>query len=361
MRKRFEAGVDATLGAQIERASVQDGHVQLRLRMRDGTHRDVRTDHVVAATGDRPEIDRLDFLSEPLRRALRTHTHMPVVSRSFETSVPGLYLVGPPALNSFGPLMRFMVGASTSRRWSLGDSPSARGGWKPSAHRPRMTLPLSRSSGSSMPRATQTTCRVERGSKRFVSHRSEKRCFSSPAAPATRGLSPLVDAVEGCKRIHALAPDYGANPVPRIEEIAERATGAIRERQATGPYLLGGYSFGGLIALEVARCLTAEGERVGQLFLIDAVYGERYWPRSIWLQALARRTGWHLSQISRMGATAAAREFGLRSKRLVGRLRVRQSSASPIPRASDRQPPGRPRHSQRAPCTARDTTPGSSP
>ena len=89
MRERFEAGVDATLGAQIERASVQDGRVQLRLRMRDGTHRDVTTDHVVAATGYWPDIDRLEFLSEPLRRSLRTHTDMPVVSRSFETSVPG--------------------------------------------------------------------------------------------------------------------------------------------------------------------------------------------------------------------------------------------------------------------------------
>ena len=111
MRERFEAGVDATLGARIERASVQDGHVQLRLRVRDGTHRDVTTDHVVAATGYWPDVDRLEFLSEPLRRSLRTHTDMPVVSRSFETSVSGLYLVGPPALNSFGPLMRFMVGA----------------------------------------------------------------------------------------------------------------------------------------------------------------------------------------------------------------------------------------------------------
>ncbi len=144
-------------------------------------------------------------------------------------------------------------------------------------------------------------------------------------------LSVLVDAVEGCKRVHALAPDYGPSPVPSLEEIAERAIGAIRERQATGPYLLGGYSFGGLVALEVARCLTAEGERVGQLFLIDTVYGERYWPRSVWLRALARRTGWHLSEISRMGPTAATRELGLRSRRLAGRLRVRQSSAPSRP------------------------------
>ena len=36
---------------------------------------------------------------------------MPVLSGKFESSVPGLYFVGPSAVNSFGPLMRFMVGA----------------------------------------------------------------------------------------------------------------------------------------------------------------------------------------------------------------------------------------------------------
>ncbi len=111
MKERFETAVTVTLGAQIERASVDDGRVLLVLRMEDGTHAEVTTDHVVAATGYWPEVDRLGFLSEPLRRSLRTHANMPVVSRSFESSVPGLYLVGPPALNSFGPLMRFMVGA----------------------------------------------------------------------------------------------------------------------------------------------------------------------------------------------------------------------------------------------------------
>jgi cation diffusion facilitator CzcD-associated flavoprotein CzcO len=111
MRERFEAGVDAKLGTEIERASVEDGRVLLHLRSRDGAHTEVRTDHVVAATGYWPDVDRLDFLSRPLRAALRTHSGMPVVSRSFESSVSGLYVVGPPALNSFGPLMRFMVGA----------------------------------------------------------------------------------------------------------------------------------------------------------------------------------------------------------------------------------------------------------
>jgi len=111
MKERFEAGVDVTLGAQIEHASPRDGRVLLRLRRQDGTQAEVTTDHVVAATGYWPLVDRLAVLGEPLRSSLREHAGMPVVSRSFETSVPGLYLVGPPALNSFGPLMRFMVGA----------------------------------------------------------------------------------------------------------------------------------------------------------------------------------------------------------------------------------------------------------
>ena len=34
-----------------------------------------------------------------------------VLNGSFESSVDGLYIVGPAAANSFGPLMRFMVGA----------------------------------------------------------------------------------------------------------------------------------------------------------------------------------------------------------------------------------------------------------
>ena len=89
MRERFEAGVDATLGAQIERASVEYGRVVLRLRMHDGAHTELTTDHVVAATGYWPDIDRLDFLSEPLRGSLRTHTDMPSCLGASKRRSPG--------------------------------------------------------------------------------------------------------------------------------------------------------------------------------------------------------------------------------------------------------------------------------
>jgi thioesterase domain-containing protein len=151
-------------------------------------------------------------------------------------------------------------------------------------------------------------------------------------------LRALVDKLEGFERVQTLTPDYGPDAVPSIQGIAERALREIRSQQPNGPYLLGGYSFGGLVALEVAQQATAAGEQVEHLFLIDAVYGESYWPRGVWLRAMARRTAWHLSEISRMGARAAAGELGLRSKRLATRARARRSAGRSGSSVSDADP-----------------------
>ncbi|MCZ7592443.1 MAG: thioesterase domain-containing protein [Kiritimatiellae bacterium] len=40
--------------------------------------------------------------------------------------------------------------------------------------------------------------------------------------------------------------------------------------QPYGPYLLAGYCFGGLVAMEMARQFMADGEKIGMLALIDA-------------------------------------------------------------------------------------------
>jgi hypothetical protein len=46
-----------------------------------------------------------------LRSGLRTVTDAPVVDRNFQSSVPGLYLVGAAVAPSYGPTMRFVYGA----------------------------------------------------------------------------------------------------------------------------------------------------------------------------------------------------------------------------------------------------------
>jgi hypothetical protein len=50
-------------------------------------------------------------MSADLLSRIATTGTAPSVSGNFETSQPGLYVVGPAVANSFGPLMRFMTGA----------------------------------------------------------------------------------------------------------------------------------------------------------------------------------------------------------------------------------------------------------
>jgi hypothetical protein len=77
---------------------------------------DVVADHVIGATGYRVSVSRLGFLDESLRAEIRTAEDTPVLSRSFESSVPGLYMVGAASANSFGPLTRFAYGAKFTAR-----------------------------------------------------------------------------------------------------------------------------------------------------------------------------------------------------------------------------------------------------
>src|SRR4029077_2470634 len=76
-----------------------------------GMNESLVVDHVISATGYRTDMRRVPFLSRALCDAIAPHGPHPVLSDSFETAVPGLFVVGPAAMDNFGPLMRFMVGA----------------------------------------------------------------------------------------------------------------------------------------------------------------------------------------------------------------------------------------------------------
>jgi cation diffusion facilitator CzcD-associated flavoprotein CzcO len=105
------------LGHTLHCAEYHDAHVRLRLLCPDGAERVLSTDHVIAATGYRVDLRRLPFLSRELRAQLRSVGFTPVLSAEFQSSVPGLYFVGLAAANTFGPVMRFLLGARyTARR-----------------------------------------------------------------------------------------------------------------------------------------------------------------------------------------------------------------------------------------------------
>jgi thioesterase domain-containing protein len=59
-------------------------------------------------------------------------------------------------------------------------------------------------------------------------------------------------------------------PLPTVEEMATEYVAAIREARPHGPYALGGWSVGGMVAYEMACRLTADGEQVQTLAIVDS-------------------------------------------------------------------------------------------
>jgi hypothetical protein len=88
----------------------------LTVRAADGSEREIVAEHIIAATGYKVDLQRLTFVSHAIRSQLKTVGGSPVLSSSFESSVPGIYFVGIAAANSFGPVMRFAFGAGFAAR-----------------------------------------------------------------------------------------------------------------------------------------------------------------------------------------------------------------------------------------------------
>lgn len=63
-----------------------------------------------------------------------------------------------------------------------------------------------------------------------------------------------------------------AEKIESIEALAAVYLAELRAHQSGGPYFLGGYSLGGLLAFEMACQLRAQGETVGLLVLLDTMF-----------------------------------------------------------------------------------------
>jgi thioesterase domain-containing protein/acyl carrier protein len=63
--------------------------------------------------------------------------------------------------------------------------------------------------------------------------------------------------------------DADVEPFERIEDMAACYVEHMRRLQPQGPYFLGGYSFGGSVALEMAQQLRVAGQEVGMLAIMD--------------------------------------------------------------------------------------------
>jgi polyketide synthase PksM len=113
-------------------------------------------------------------------------------------------------------------------------------------------------------------------------------------------LAPLSRLIEPERPLFGFAaPGLNAKgePFTSMQAMAGAYLAAARARQPRGPYVFGGYSFGGVVAYEMARQAQAANETVDGLILIDS-----YTPHSTVMSALRRwsREGILVQSVSNM-------------------------------------------------------------
>jgi thioesterase domain-containing protein/acyl carrier protein len=109
---------------------------------------------------------------------------------------------------------------------------------------------------------------------------------------------PLIKHMESGHSIYGLqakGTDGIQEPLEGIEDMAQFYLDAIREVQPRGPYLLIGYSLGGLVTLEMAQRLSERGEKVALLAMLDAYPYRRYLPFEQRVRLMSRRARHHAS------------------------------------------------------------------
>ena len=116
IRDKVIGKVPLHLGCVPKSAVIRNGSVRLSVETVDGDNREIIAQHVIVATGYRVNLERLKFLTPEIRSKIKAVGGAPVLSSTFESSIPGLYFAGVAAANSFGPVMRFAFGAGFAAR-----------------------------------------------------------------------------------------------------------------------------------------------------------------------------------------------------------------------------------------------------
>ncbi len=135
--------------------------------------------------------------------------------------------------------------------------------------------------------------------------------------------------------IQARGLEERAVPDHTVEAAARRNILAMRKVQPRGPYLLGGYSYGGFVAFEMACRLREAGEEVAQLVILDTTGPINTFPMATRMKARAEqfRASAPTSRLRRAAVVAAkAGRFGAKSLYAHAERRLSLSSAGIFPR-----------------------------
>ncbi|MGH4007102.1 MAG: FAD-dependent oxidoreductase [Pseudonocardiaceae bacterium] len=110
LKDRVAGHIPVLARQRITGARVDGRKAVLMTLSQDGLRSEVSTDHVLAATGYRVDLEALGYLGSELRAMLARTEGAPRLDASFQSSVPGLYFTGLPSAATFGPVLRFVCG-----------------------------------------------------------------------------------------------------------------------------------------------------------------------------------------------------------------------------------------------------------
>src|SRR5438445_11545709 len=126
----------------------------------------------------------------------------------------------------------------------------------------------------------------------------------------THGLGgSVIDFYQVVRHIQLPHPLYGMQakcidgveePFERIEDMAQFYLDAVKELQPHGPYLLVGFSLGGLVTLEMAQRLRESGEKVALLTMLDSYPHIRYLSHGQRLRLTTRLLARRLSAVIKL-------------------------------------------------------------
>jgi len=139
------------------------------------------------------------------------------------------------------------------------------------------------------------------------------------AAGSVLRIAPLAAAMTVAAPVYAIKPrgmEQGETPCRSLAEMAEHAIGVMLRVHGEGPYLLVGYSAGGLVALEMARQLRAAGRDVPLVVLLDTYPSRETWPLGCHVEILCRQAFRALWTLRRFGLRQALDDAARRIRSL---------------------------------------------
>jgi acetoacetyl-CoA synthetase len=144
---------------------------------------------------------------------------------------------------------------------------------------------------------------------RFTPFVQLKAGCEGPPILIAHGLDGLASFSRLARYIRTTNPVYGIRargvegieePFDRIEDMAEFYLDSLKELPFHGPYILLGYSFGGLVAFEMAQRLSENQGNVALLALLDSFPHPRFMPAPQRLSLFMKRMSRHADQMRQL-------------------------------------------------------------